>query len=440
MNHLDFAIHRYEELVSLSGEQVARQDIGWEDWLRDDVLPAIETSLLRPRFQDRARWPLETLRPDAETPERRTIEQFQSQLKSLAEVLTEVIRNAPPADPSQQLAEVSVGPDLQAAIGTMPALDDRTRRRLEEPALFEMGVHQVLRMATDPPPQLIDPSNYLLPRPGLLEILDLQNPSAGNAPIVFDSDLLPIGNHLIRRLLKEVRSRYSVLLAVRIRILQELDGQAFERTESGRQLDHAWMEFDQLHQRLQQTFHPSDEMALTESCIACTQLYAAVHPSPDLTWLGLPEPLIASGIAGLNQCLQRYWGPEIRHRIVTHLDNLRRLPTTAGTALEEAIATGGLVINQRAGTAFWRGQEIEGLTPAPYRFLVALGRAARQHRAMGARDISDEEVVSDSVMSTRWNRLKNRLPTELRSLVIPGTDRGTYRMTLPADQIHLIGR
>ena len=134
-------------------------------------------------------------------------------------------------------------------------------------------------------------------------------------------------------------------------------------------------EFDQTCQRLQQMFHPSDELALIESCVACTQLHAAIHPSPGLTWLGFPEPTIAPGIVGLKQRLQRYRGLEIRYRIVTHLETLRRLPVTAKTALEEAIVSGGLVINQQERTAYWRTEAINGITQGEFRFLVALGRA-----------------------------------------------------------------
>lgn len=436
VNRLDFAIHRCEELISLPSEPAAHPNTRWETWLREDVLPAIESHLLRPSFQRRARWPLETLRPEANTPERQTIEQFQSRLKSLAEVLAEGIHSTSLQDRRrQQLRLVSAASSPGASARTSLPRDFTLRGRLEDPSLFDTQLHQVLFAASSAVPQLINLSDYLLPKSGLFEILDIQNPSAGNAFVVSNPDSLPIGNHLVRRLLREVRLRSCAIDVVRTRVQQELSAWSLHQT----QIDHVWREFDQTYQRLLQMFHPSDEFALIESCVACTQLYSFIHPSPDLTWLGLPEPLIASGVTGLTKRFQRYWGSEICHRIVTYLSILKRLPATAETALEEAIATGGLVINQRARTVFWRGREI-ALTAILFDFLVALGVSALQHRDIGAQDVSTGKIVLDSAMSSRWNRLKNRLPLDLRTLVIPGMDRATYRFMLPAEQVHLIRR
>jgi hypothetical protein len=442
VNRLDFAIHRCEELISLPSEPAAHQDTRWETWLREDILPAIEGHLHRPSFQRRARWPLETLRPEADTPERQTIEQFQSRLKSLAEVLMDAILSDSPGESSAALAAAPEGPARGSSIGPATSLIDcNTRRRLEEPTLLQFGVHQVQQMASDPVPQLVETNNYFLPRLGLLETLQTQNRPQGAISIVSEPHLLPIGNHVVRRLLHEAQWRSSVLIAVRTQVLREFGDQIPEQSSLSEVLCREWNEFEQVSRRLQQMFHPSEDMALTEGCIACAQLYAAVHPSPNLVWLGLPDHAVASGIAGLRNRLWRCLGPALGRRVVIHLEALKRVSLTANSALEEAIATGGLVINQRTETAFWRGEQISALTPAQFRVLVALGRTALHHRLCGFQDVFDDANVGNSNLSTTLGRLKNQVPEDLREFILPGP-RGssTYRLTLPPEQIHLLSR
>ncbi len=105
------------------------------------------------------------------------------------------------------------------------------------------------------------------------------------------------------------------------------------------------------------------------------------------------------------------------------------------TAIEEAIASGGLVINENDHTVYWKGERIiEKMKGREWQLLISLAKKAMQHAAAGVTDVFNEPV-QDTAMSTTWGRLKPKLPATLRKLVNPGLDRGTYFLDLEPNEV-----
>jgi hypothetical protein len=190
-------------------------------------------------------------------------------------------------------------------------------------------------------------------------------------------------------------------------------------------------------------FQTGIENRLRDSCIILTQVYAAFDPSPTLSWLDVSADASESGVGALRHRITHFQNGEMFERIAAAVGDLRRLyvgKLLEQQAIDEAIATGGLVIDNSSYTAFWEKGQIEAdwrRYLAAWKFLIELAKKASLQGFVGESDLYGDDVVSKSTMGTNAERLKGLLPASLRKHVLPGPERRTYRLDLPRQQIHL---
>jgi hypothetical protein len=113
--------------------------------------------------------------------------------------------------------------------------------------------------------------------------------------------------------------------------------------------------------------------------------------------------------------------------------------TTADSALEDAIATGNLVVVEASRDVYWKGKKLDSDWDAqnqPWQLLLMLART-RGRSFVSEYDFFGDEEKSDSALPRIRNRLKNMLPADLSALIIRVSrpDSG-YRLDLHPQAIH----
>ena len=258
--------------------------------------------------------------------------------------------------------------------------------------------------------------------------------------VAMNPELLPIGNYVVRCLLKRIKMRHDLLGVVHAKCqaaLMNLPGRYVKQRAAAVA---SWNELDHSVAEIRRTFRTGPETRKCDACVVATQVYAAFHPAPDLAWLGLDNAVVEDGRAMLRARVTGWRGPEMLDRIATALAELQRLVRDMGTerpAIEAAVASGGLVVVDSSREVYWEQARIEQtLTKKQWNFLVALVSNARHGAFIAERDVFDDQVVSSAAMANAFGRLKDHLPASLWTLVVPGPERATYRLELEPSRIH----
>ncbi|MDP6718295.1 MAG: hypothetical protein QGF59_06565, partial [Pirellulaceae bacterium] len=207
------------------------------------------------------------------------------------------------------------------------------------------------------------------------------------------------------------------------------------------EFDSSWSELLRLHAELERSFRTGQESRLRDACVVSTQIYAAFSPGPDVTWLGLDAAIVDNALPALRARVTGLGNDQMFERIAAALGSLRQLYGDEGpdrSAIEEAIAGGGLVIDETRHEAYWETHRLaEQPTKTAWKLLVALAHKAPFGSDVKVRDVWGDEAVTNSAMSSVWARLKKLLPPTLWPLVRPGDAPRTYRLNLNADRIHI---
>jgi hypothetical protein len=212
--------------------------------------------------------------------------------------------------------------------------------------------------------------------------------------------------------------------------------------EGGKQVAHAWSELETNIQSLRAACQTGRSAQLRDSCVILLQVYAAFHPAPDCRWLALSESARSRGIVTLRHRLTHSRNAEMPERVATALGNLRQLyegETPQSAAIEEAIASEGLVVIEDPPKVFWQGAAIEAeweKHPSCWKLLFAL---ASKGGSVGACDVFDK-MVAVSTLPVTINRLRRYLPASLHKRIVPGAVPGSYRLDLERRRISIFAR
>jgi hypothetical protein len=110
------------------------------------------------------------------------------------------------------------------------------------------------------------------------------------------------------------------------------------------------------------------------------------------------------------------------------------------SALDEAVAKGGLVLREEPPTLYWKGR-VHGANwlkhRMPWQFLWRLAEKAKRGHSFEDRDLYGDRLVSFSTFPTVFNRLKKLVPPTLFKEIVPGEMPRTYRLRLDPGQIYL---
>ena len=401
-------------------------------WLTEDVCAALEEFVSRPTFREYAVWPIRALKQSAQTPERELIDHVDTDLQLCGKALTKVVSLKTVRKKLRELY-----PPIPTVVGGCIKISEKgaTWESIKKEPIdhLEIELCQLEAIADHDWRDLVNVNDYFEPQQEWTSNSDGKSVQRGEWVVSINPDLLPIGNFVVRCLLKRIEMRVSVLDLIRIK-----SGKACRELPSinPKHVEAVQDKWNQLHRTvtaIRQLMRSGKEMRLRDSCVTAMQVYAALHPAPDLGWLGLDQAIVEKDYAMPAGRLTQRQNAEMLDRIATALADLRRLlPDTSRPDIEAAIAEGALVICEDTHAVYWQKLCLKNELPRKqWQFLIALTRRSR--RPVAACDVGTG--VSRSAMATACQRLKKNLPPSLRKLIVPGEEAGTYHLELDA---HLI--
>jgi len=407
------------------------------------VCAAIEEYIGRLRFRELASWPVRAFEPGGDSPELHLLADLDSHLAKYANTLSKLTEgkllarkvrelNPPRMVPAKTEILISAGKSVERVM---------RRRSLDENLLLR---NQAAELRNRRRPPLVNVLDYFEPQP---EWTGTGRRRTQRADLIrsMQPDLPAIGNMVVWALLRRVDLRLGILdrltgicLTASRHFGRRYDARVTE-LNANRQSAHDRR--DSLRNEIQMGRQNLDK----EHCIILTQIYAAIHPEPDLSWLGLPAPVLRSGQDGVRAWLSQNRNNELTERICAALSVLGRLYMDAEpgqSEIEEAIATGGLVIVEDRAEVHWN-KELVALDPGRnrlgWKLLIQLARKARTRSDVREADIYDNPR-GNSALAMAVHRLQELVPPSLEALIVPGIQRHTHRLDLPSRSIHIFNR
>ena len=440
-DRLEYASQRFRQILPRSVQHVGDVDLRHlRLWLQDDVCPLVDNYARRPAFREHATWVLRQLRPNVLTAERQEVDAVEGALIHSAIALTKLIskrrlrtRLGELFPPQDWIVEETV------RVGGESIQPISQKRAPTDELLLEIAqVTQVSKLSEN---YLVNTNDYFEPQPEFVAAEHGRLLQRGDLIVALNPELHFVGNFVVRCMFRRLELMLQVLDSLRRKVLkaQESIGHTYRDLAT---LTEAWAELQSAHATLRKRHLTGDEHQLRDSCIILTQLYAAFAVAPDLVWMGLAMEQVNRGVAALSQRITSLHNGEVFERIALAVSDLKRLyeaGSPGSAAMEEAIAAGGLVINEQARVVFWAGETIAGdwnRYDKPWAFLLALARKAAHHGDVVERDLYDEAVAA-STMATGVERLKAMLPGTLRKLILPGRSPRSYRLDLDPHRVHL---
>lgn len=202
----------------------------------------------------------------------------------------------------------------------------------------------------------------------------------------------------------------------------------------------------QLSERLRSRCISDSDAHLVAAAITVSQLYIALAvDEPDCEWLELPPQILAAGRRHGRLLIEHSLRPETTKRIAEALATIAnhyRDQPAEQTAIEVAIASGGLVVIESTRQVYWETKLVSAPWEAKdsaWRLLSALARS-RGLRNIGPADVS-EDAISGSTLPNMKLNLRKMIPASLFEHIAPGgtSKPGTYRLDLQG-RIHYFKR
>ncbi|WP_298865905.1 hypothetical protein [uncultured Gimesia sp.] len=405
--------------------------------LRNDVCPAVEEYSQRLRFRDYANWPLSTLMPGADTPERRLIESLEQGIldcaKSLSKLTTKnlVRKNLEDQNPHR----------LTVREETVEITATRPDRKTGWPNDLELILSQIKYLSQISELPLVNSSDYFAPVQEFTEDVDGNKVQRGGLIIAFNHELDPVGNFIVRCLLERTQQWYEIVSKVRAMTIKAIKATRYPYRKLVDQLEDDWKKLEADWSECQHLLKSGKQNRLINSAVILTQIYAAFGLKPQLDWLSLPEKYLNNGIESIRNRLTAFLNKETTDRIAHALSDMKDLygkneQQTDG--LEEVIARGGLVLIKDAGKVYWEKKIIfHKLSGISWKFLYSLAKNAKYRACVTEKDLYPDNSVSPSTMSTNWSRLSELLPDSLLKLIENGSEPRSYILMLDPSRIHI---
>ncbi|QDU21814.1 hypothetical protein [Urbifossiella limnaea] len=443
MDRIEWAERSYRQIVPAP-------DAGWaevpvrrlEVWLRDAVAPLVAEYVRRTRFQDLAAWPLRALRPGSGSPARAALEAVDESLVGCAKTVQTALRSTR----VRRALEHGVLPEpvvtsqtsLVGGDGTHPLL--RQTERIHPLPVMEAQVEGVARRFWA---DLVNPEDYWRPSPRWLLAEGLQTVSSGELVASLNPELHRVGDFITRCLERRVTLLVEELRGAGHAILAASRPLGPRAPKATALIPSTLAQLEARVRALYASCWPEPEGAYRDSCVTLVQAYVAYHPDPHVEWLGDASAESALGGHVFRHNVSHARKLEVTDRVAAALADLRRMyaeEPPGQSALDEAVASGGLVVAEALPQAFWSGKPLTVAWhrhPMPWKLLLLLARKARFHTHVVELDVYEDDV-SESAMATLLGRLKKLLPPELRKAIVPGPEPRSYRLDLPPRLVHLV--
>jgi hypothetical protein len=441
MDRCEFAVRQYAEMAP-------KRPVPWTEhtlrqlrhWLKDDVCAAVQDFLLRPAFQEQAAWSLRSLTPGADTPARSRVEAVDASLVASAKKLLRLgasrrrqalaTANQPKRYVSREVVECS---------SRGAQVLEREYAEYDELDFQRSQVESVSKHFWD---DLVSPLDYFGPYRAF-RFRDRDEPQWGNFIPSLNRTLHPVGDFVVRCMWERIDTLTKMLAAFRFNLLGAATTAARAKGKLRSEDRSAWEELVSKSAALRESCTSAATAQVRDSCVILTQVYVAFDPVPKVEWLGLP-PWIVEGGGRLKGVCSSWSGPELFDRVAVSLNDLAGLyqvQTGRKPAIDEAVATGGLVIEKATFTAYWKAEVITPQKPwrsqhRLWNILCKLAERARAGRAISAADVY-ERVVGDSTLSTAVGRLRENLPPDLEMRIVKGPKAATYQLGLPRNEVFI---
>jgi hypothetical protein len=397
--------------------------------LESQVVPAITAIAKTPGFQALVSNGIDPLLPGAGTPARKMIEAYQSEVRACCAAMQTFIASHADLLSSHIPVAGSRYMRLLAPLGKRESVDTISRR--------------VTAVKDRSEEEWVWAEDFFGPVHGTFLDDGCKVFQSGEFVVSLSDELTYTGNIVARCLLVRAGSAR--------RCLQEVDGVLQASSNSAQCRDPMpWKRHLKVMAGILQNLSTiclcDSDAVLAESATALVQILLEFSASPPETpWLPVPIALRSRHAGQICHALRSQRDAATAERI---LDAIRTIeiwwesrPSTL-TALEEAIASGGGVLDTQRHELYWAGKRV----PVPWRkkpkcwaFLLALARSRGNHdidwEAVYSRD---ERARGYSALSTLKNRVLRDLPPELRGKITPGPETGTYRLDLQAKDVHVV--
>lgn len=443
MTDLELLTRRYRQIVP-------QPTVQWQDfperkvrlWLTDDVCPFLHKFARRQRFREEASWPLRVLAPGAQTTERQLVERIDKAIVKCARSLSEPARlktirrrleTLLPPRPTVVHEKVRVSAEGSRRIEVQTETVD------ELPVLLSQLDSVARRFWTD----LVCTDDYFEPSGGW-NSPGLPRGHAGEFVVSLNPELHPGGDFVSRCVIRRVEVLREILHKLLVPMCRACrEGGGVQNKQRAEDVEQTWQSFTDLDSELRDRFLIEIGQPQRDACVLLTQVYAAFAPRPELFWLGLSEELIRHGRGPIRFRITSDRSVELTDRIAAALTQVASLYDECQpgqSALEEAVATGGLVLRDNPPTLYWEGEK----QPAdwashrkPWQFIKALAKKARLQAAVDDRDVYGDEAKSNSTLATLFSRLKPLVPASLWREIKKGTEKRTYRLCIEPRRIFL---
>jgi len=396
--------------------------------LEQDVA-SLHPLLVSPGFQRLALWPVHSLQADGNSPERELI------AKLKAAVLSAAARVRGFVEQNAELLAVHLGDAVRRyrrakgwTIETAISLDDLLSR-----------LEQVKAGCSDEWASIAD---YFGPNHGTSLEVGGERFRRGEFIVSLNEQLHYVGNHVATCMLV----RANLVTDRLFEIASEINATLIAAGHSGR----PWRpELDRIGTLLAQLRHAClerEEAVRAEAAMTVVQGCAAFSGLPiDWSWLPTDAQPSKSQLnmlrhiaLGMGRGYSTALKIEAALRVVSRWWATRPLHQTA---LEEAIATGGLVVDVDSLKVYWQQQEVEGKwAKSPRKFLL-LERLAKSR---GRGHVTAADIYEDIPSKSRFPDLKkdlcNSLPKDLRERIqsVQCKNSPAYKFDLRSSQIHVI--
>lgn len=443
MDRIEWAERGYQQIVRTpvaAWDEVPVRNL--EVWLRDAVAPLVAEYIRRPRFQEFAAWPLRALRPGSGTPARSAVEAVDQSLVQCARTIRKALQSAR----LQRALKTFLPPKPVAASETVlidgggsKIISRKTNDYSPLPAMEAQIESIAQRFWTD----LVNPGDYWQPSTRWLLREGVQTLSSGELVASLNPELHRAGDFMTRCLDRRVSLLAEELKAARHAILTATRSLGPSAPKASLLVSSDLAQVQVRIRELYAACWPEPEGAYRDSCITLVQAYVAYHPNPDVEWLG--DAAAESSVGGhvFRQSVSHARKLEVTERVAAALADLRRIyaeEPPGQSALEEAVARGGLVIAESSRQVFWSGKKLNiawSRGSKPWKLLLMLARKAAFEGFVVEEDIYDD-VVSGSAMATLFGRLKKLLPPELKKAILPGPEPRSYRLALPSQPVQVV--
>lgn len=444
MQQVVFAIRRYAELAPKpnSIHRFNPNDINnLSAWLKKDVCNAIRPFLIRVKFQEHAAWALRHLVAGTKTQERRAIEAVDRALSACASQLTEIA-----AIPNVRIKLQEQNPPYQKDIATCITIGDPTpqvheTRRIMIDNLRE-GLAYMEHIRDHFWTDLVCTDDYFAPWGGLSGNMD--NEPASRFLNSQTRQLHPIGDLVTECLLQRVDQLHQKIREFQSKCLRALSSLARAMPTQHHKCTKSLEKLDEKIATLK-SLVTYDPFTIRSACVALTQLYLCFNPEADVAWLGLDERSILIGSESLTAHSSGSRNVEFFDQVAIALRQLRKLyegEPAHQSALDEAIAGNGLVIDEVSETAYWEGDRIvTSWSAKSWTLLIALARASRSESSITDTDVYDpRDRSTGNPLPQLINRLKQKLPPSLKKSIEPGVQKGSYRLKVPMGSTHIFSK